>query len=84
MGYFAYILECADKTLYTGCTTNLNNRLHAHNNLTSGARYTRIRRPVSLLYSEQLSSYTEARRREAQIKRLKREEKLKLIENQTK
>jgi putative endonuclease len=77
--YSVYILECADKTLYVGSTNDLEKRLHAHNNLKSGAHYTKIRRPVKLKYSEKVMSYSEVRKREAELKRLTREEKLALI-----
>lgn len=79
MPYAVYILFCADKTLYVGSTNDLDRRLHAHNNLKSGAHYTKIRRPVRLVYSEQFATLSEARRREAELKRLSRAEKLKLI-----
>jgi len=79
MAYFAYILECADGTFYAGSTTDLEKRLHAHNNLKTGAKYTRARRPVKLAYSEKLRSHAKMRAREAEIKRLTRAEKIKLI-----
>ncbi|HEY4512025.1 MAG TPA: GIY-YIG nuclease family protein [Candidatus Paceibacterota bacterium] len=79
MSFFVYILQCVDKTLYVGCTNNLEKRLHQHNNSKIGAHYTKIRRPVTLLYSESYATLSEARKREAEIKRLKREEKLELI-----
>jgi len=74
-----YILKCADDTLYVGSTNKLEKRLHEHNNLKSGAHYTKIRRPVVLVYSEQLETYSEVRKREGEIKRLSRAEKLNLI-----
>lgn len=77
--YSVYILLCADKTLYIGSTNNLEKRIHSHNNLKSGAHYTKIRRPVILKYSELNMTYAEARKREAELKRLTREEKLSLI-----
>jgi putative endonuclease len=77
--HFVYILECADKTLYVGYTNNLERRLNQHNNSKSGAHYTKIRRPVILKYSEQFDSLGEALRREHQIKKLTRAEKLELI-----
>lgn len=81
MPYFIYILECKDKSLYIGSTNDLKKRLHAHNNLKSGAHYTKIRRPVVLKYFETVKTFSKARFREAEIKRLKREEKLELIKN---
>lgn len=77
--YFVYILECADGTLYAGSTNDLNKRLHEHNNSKNGAHYTKIRRPVTLKYSETLETFAEARKRESQLKKLNRQEKLKLI-----
>ena len=73
--FYVYILECADATLYVGSTNDLQKRLHAHNNLKSGAHYTKIRRPVILKYKEECKTYTEARAREAEIKRMKRADK---------
>ena len=79
MKHYVYILGCSDNTLYVGSTDNLEKRLHAHNNLKSGAHYTKIRRPVKLLYSETCKNFSLARAREAAIKRLTRAEKLELI-----
>lgn len=81
MFYTVYILECADKTLYTGCTNDLKKRLKAHNGGKSGAKYTRSRRPVRLVYSETTASVSAALRREAAIKRMKRVDKMLLIKN---
>lgn len=77
-----YILSCADNTLYCGSTKDLLKRLHAHNNLKSGAKYTRARRPVVLVYSEEFDSLSEAKKREYEIKQLSREQKLQLITSQ--
>ena len=74
---YVYILRCADGTLYTGWTTDLNRRLAAHN-AGSGAKYTRSRRPVALLYSEECASRGAAPRRESAVKRLTRAQKLAL------
>ncbi|OIP66536.1 MAG: hypothetical protein COV32_02440 [Candidatus Yonathbacteria bacterium CG10_big_fil_rev_8_21_14_0_10_43_136] len=79
MSYVVYILECADGTFYAGSTDNLKKRLHAHNNLKSGAHYTKIRRPVVLKYSEEVPDFATARAREAEFKRWSRDEKLGLI-----
>ncbi len=79
--FFVYILECADKTLYVGSTNDLNKRLNAHNNLKSGAHYTKIRRPVILKYSEEFSTFKESRSREGELKRFSRVQKLNLIKN---
>ena len=77
--YYTYILTCSDDTLYVGSTDNIEKRLHQHNNLKSGAHYTKIRRPVILSYSETFESYKEARAREGELKRLTRKEKLLLL-----
>lgn len=79
MIHFTYILECADKSLYVGCTNNLDKRLEQHNNSKWGAHYTKIRRPVTLKYSEEFKTLKEARRRESEIKSWRREKKLELI-----
>ena len=75
---YCYILRCADGTLYTGWTNDLNKRLAAHNS-GKGAKYTRCRRPVELLYYEEFSTKEEAMSREWHIKKLSRDEKLQLI-----
>ena len=78
--YFVYMLRCADDTLYTGITTDLERRVDEHNNSVKGAKYTRARRPVSLVYSEELESRSEASKREYFIKhKMSRKEKLRLI-----
>ena len=77
--HYTYILTCADNTLYAGCTNNLKKRIHEHNTSKSGAHYTKIRRPVVLTHKEEYKTLAEARAREAEIKRMKREEKLDLI-----
>jgi len=80
MVFFVYMLECADGTYYLGSTNNLEKRIHEHNFSKSGAHYTKIRRPVILKYFETVSSLSEARRREAELKKLKRPEKEMLLE----
>ena len=80
MSYVIYILECADGSLYAGCTNNLERRVNEHNTAKKGAHYTKIRRPVALVYSESFRTLGKARKREAEIKRLTREKKLGLIE----
>lgn len=79
MTYFVYILECADKTLYTGITTDLKRRIAEHNDGKLGAKYTSARRPVKLVYSKKFKNRSLASKAEAQIKKLKKTEKLKLI-----
>ena len=75
---YVYLLRCADDTLYCGWTTDLAARLEAHNS-GKGAKYTRARRPVELVYSEEYEDRHEALSREWHIKRLSRQEKLALI-----
>ena len=76
---YVYILECADKSLYVGCTSDLEKRLRQHSSSKSGAHYTKIRRPIVLKYSEQYKTLSAARAREAEIKRWSREKKLALF-----
>ncbi len=76
---YAYLLRCADGTLYCGWTNDLEKRVAAHN-AGAGAKYTKTRRPVALAYYETFATKQEAMRREAQIKRLTRQQKLALIE----
>ena len=79
MKYFVYILKCRDGTLYTGSTNDLEKRLREHNHAKNGAHYTKIRRPVELVYSEAFPTFSKARAREAELKRLSRKKKLDLI-----
>ena len=79
MVYFVYILSCADTSLYTGVTNNLERRLKAHN-AGRGARYTRARLPVQIVYCEPAVDRSSAQKREAAIKRLSRAEKIALIQ----
>ncbi len=78
--HFVYIVRCADDTLYTGWTTDLTRRMTSHN-AGSGAKYTRSRRPVTLVYHECFETKEEALRRECAVKKLSRADKLRLIEN---
>ena len=80
---FVYILRCRDDTLYTGWTNDVARRLEAHN-AGKGAKYTRGRGPVELVYLEALPTKEEPLRREREIKRLKRKEKQQLIEERQK
>lgn len=75
MPYVVYIVECVDKTLYTGCTNDLAKRIHSHNFSATGAKYTRARRPVVLVYTEAMRGKKSALKREAAIKKLSRKEK---------
>jgi putative endonuclease len=79
--YFVYIVKCSDNTLYTWITTNIDRRIKEHNWKLSGwAKYTKNRQPVKLLYYEKYKNRSDASKREYEIKKLKREKKLKLIE----
>lgn len=79
---YTYIVECSDGTLYTGWTTNLDNRIKAHNSKT-GAKYTRSRTPVKLVYYEEFATKEEAMSREYHIKQLTRKQKDELINSNT-
>ena len=78
MSNYTYILKCADDTLYCGWTNDLEKRLEAHNS-GKGAKYTRSRLPVELIYYEEFETKEEAMSREYHIKKLPREKKLELI-----
>ena len=79
--WFVYMLRCADDTLYTGIAKNVESRLDQHNNdNVKGAKYTRARRPVELVYTESCDSRSAASKREHYIKKLSRVEKLGLID----
>ena len=84
MHYFLYILHCSDDTLYTGITTDIQRRLEEHNSSAKGAKYTRSRRPVALVYTEKFEDRSSASKREYIIKRLSRAKKLALINAQSK
>ena len=79
--WHVYIVRCRDGTLYTGITTDLVRRVADHNSGKGGARYTRSRRPVALVFSEAAVSRSAATRRELEIKRLKRKQKLAIIQS---
>jgi len=79
--WHVYILRCNDDTLYTGITTDLKRREQEHNESPKGAKYTRLRRPVKLVYSERCDDKSSASKREYEIKQLSRKEKLELVEN---
>ena len=76
--WYLYILRCADDTFYTGITTDVEKRLETHRS-GKGAKYTRGRGPLELVYRECCSSHSEALKREIQVKRLSRQEKQSLI-----
>ena len=79
--WFVYSLKCADGTFYTGVTTDLERRLKEHNHSALGAKYTKARRPVSIIFSEVYTNRGTAQIREAAIKKLTREEKLLLFKH---
>ncbi len=80
--WFVYILQCADGTFYSGITTDLARREREHNVGRLGARYTRGRRPVKLVYSEAAANRSEAAQRECALKTMPRSAKLALIATQ--
>ncbi|MEI7620194.1 MAG: GIY-YIG nuclease family protein [Candidatus Falkowbacteria bacterium] len=77
--YYLYILECSDSTFYTGITTDLKRRVEEHNSSDLGAKYTRGRRPVKLIYSQEFESRSTASKEETRIKKLSRIKKLEAI-----
>ena len=77
---YTYMMKCADGTLYTGWTTSVEKRLKAHNEGKVGAKYTRAKRPVELVYYEGYATKEEAMSREYAIKQLTRKEKLALMD----
>jgi len=81
--YYVYILRCADKTYYTGIALDLDRRLSEHNGSNLGAKYTRARRPVKLVYSRKFRTRSGAAKEEFRIKNLKREDKKNLVQNKT-
>ena len=77
--YFVYLVKCNDDTLYTGITSDLKRRIEEHNNSKLGAKYTKARRPVKLIYQKEFENRSEALIEEARIKKLSRREKLEFI-----
>jgi putative endonuclease len=77
--WWIYIVACSDESLYTGITIDRERRIAEHNDSKKGAKYTRNRRPVDLVYSEMLPNRSAASKREYEIKKLSRADKLKLI-----
>ncbi|PCI55218.1 MAG: endonuclease [Alphaproteobacteria bacterium] len=78
MGWYVYILECADATYYTGITTDIERRIAAHEAGT-GAKYTKGRGPLNLIYEEECADRSSASKREIEIKALSKAQKLALI-----
>ncbi len=77
--WYVYMLKCADSTLYTGITVDPIRRVEEHNSDKKGAKYTRVRQPVALVYQKHAKNRSEASRVEAALKKLSRKEKLSLI-----
>jgi putative endonuclease len=82
--WIVYILECADKTLYTGITVDIKRRIEEHNASPKGAKYTRARRPVQLVYTAEFPDKSSASKEEMRIKKLSREKKLEIISQKKK
>lgn len=82
-GNYTYMVKCQDGTIYTGWTTMLERRISEHNN-GKGAKYTRSRRPVELIYYEESPSKQEAMRRECEIKKMTRKQKIELAKKNKK
>lgn len=81
--WYVYILKCSDDTLYTGITTDIKRRIIEHNSSPKWAKYTRWRRPVELVHSENAPDKSEASKREIAIKSMSKLEKMKLIASNT-
>jgi len=79
--WWTYIVECSDKTLYTGISTDVNRRVLEHNTSKKGAKYTKTRRPVKLKYKEEFNNRSDALKRECEIKKLSKKEKITLLNN---
>ena len=79
--WFVYMLICGDETIYTGMARDPEKRLAEHNSGVKGAKYTRSRRPVSMVYLEELPSRSTAAGRECRLKRFSRQQKLRLIQS---
>ncbi len=77
--YFFYIVRCLDNSLYSGITTDLKRRVEEHNSSKLGAKYTRLKRPVTLVYFEKFAGRSEATKREWQVKQFSKKEKELLI-----
>jgi len=77
--WYTYIVECSDKSLYTGITTDLERRVLEHNTSNKGSKYTKTRRPVELVYNETHTDRSTSSKRESEIKKLSRGDKLKMI-----
>lgn len=82
--WYLYVLSCNDGTLYTGVTTSLERRVNEHNTSKRGAKYTKTRRPVKLLWSKEYANRSEAQSAEYKFKKLFREQKLQIINESAK
>jgi putative endonuclease len=82
--WFLYVVRCDDGTLYTGVTTDLNRRVNEHNTSKRGAKYTKTRRPVDLIWSKEYINRSEAQSAEYSLKKLSRKEKLDIIDSRKK
>jgi len=81
--WFVYLVRCQDDTLYCGIAKDLARRLEEHNSTDKGAKYTRGRRPVDMVYTEEVTSRAKATQREGQIKKMSRAQKMALIQDGT-
>ncbi len=79
--YYLYIVQCSDRSLYTGITTDLKRRIKEHNTSLLGAKYTRTRTPVRLVYTKEFRDRSESSKEEIRIKSLSRTEKIELIKS---
>ena len=79
--WYVYVVECADRSLYCGITTNLVRRLHEHNNTKKGAKYTKSRRPVKFVFTSQVMTRSLAASTEAKFKRLSAKKKREIIKS---
>lgn len=79
MKFYVYLLRCSDESLYCGFTTDLDRRINEHNNSPKAAKYTKNKRPVILAYYEEFSDKTSALKREFEIKKMSRQQKIDII-----
>ena len=77
--WFLYVVECSDKSLYTGITTDIDRRIDEHNHSKKGAKYTASRRPVQIVFARIFENQSTATKAECQFKKFRRKEKLKII-----
>ena len=77
--WYQYVVECGDGSFYAGSTTDIQRRLFEHNNTNKGAKYTKSRRPVKLVYSQEFENRSKAQKAEAAFKKLSRSEKERVV-----